>query len=141
MRAESRVARFAWCRSTTVMNPIVPCANMEELYSKHKVFGVIGNVGTPTAEKTVPFALEKQMIYFGGFTGASLAQGSARPLRFQLPGELRGGDRRHLQVFRGHQENSPRGIAVFAQQDGYGDAGMGGVTKMLRKSAPIPTRS
>ena len=47
-------------------------ANMQELDQQRKVFAVIGNVGTPTAEKTLPYALEKQLIFFGAFTGAKL---------------------------------------------------------------------
>ena len=46
--------------------------NMKELTQQHKVFAVIGNVGTPTAEKTLPYALEHQMLFFGAFTGALL---------------------------------------------------------------------
>ena len=47
-------------------------ANMKELFEKRGVFAVIGNVGTPTAEKTLPYALEKRLLFFGAFTGAPL---------------------------------------------------------------------
>ena len=47
-------------------------AAMKELAETRKVFGFIGNVGTPTAEVAVPFALEKKMLFFGAFTGAGL---------------------------------------------------------------------
>src|SRR5262249_34162839 len=46
-------------------------ANMAELFNK-PVFAVVGNVGTPTAEKTLPYALDKQMVFFGALTGAPL---------------------------------------------------------------------
>ena len=102
-------------------------ANMEELYSKHKVFGVIGNVGTPTAEKTVPFALEKQMIYFGGFTGAPLLRRDP-PDRFvfNYRASYEEETAAICKYFVDIKRIRPEHIAVFAQQDGYGDAGMRG---------------
>ncbi len=45
---------------------------MKQLYDKDQVFGVIGNVGTPTAAVAVPFALERRMLFFGAFTGSSI---------------------------------------------------------------------
>ena len=46
--------------------------NMTELLEQRSVFGIIGNVGTPTAQQTVPFAVKNRMLFFGAFTGASL---------------------------------------------------------------------
>ena len=43
---------------------------LRELIEERKVFGVIGNVGTPTARATVPYALEHQVLFFAPFTGA-----------------------------------------------------------------------
>src|SRR5262249_48822731 len=37
-----------------------------------QVFGVVGNVGTPTAVVALPYALERKMLFFGAFTGAGL---------------------------------------------------------------------
>jgi hypothetical protein len=45
---------------------------MHLLYDKEKVFGFIGNVGTPTAAVALPFALDHRALFFGAFTGASL---------------------------------------------------------------------
>src|SRR6202007_2729295 len=45
---------------------------MKQLYEKDQVFGVIGNVGTPTAVVAVPYALERRMLFFGAFTGANV---------------------------------------------------------------------
>jgi hypothetical protein len=37
------------------------------------VFGIIGNVGTPTGRSwPCPYALERQMLFFGAFTGANV---------------------------------------------------------------------
>ena len=45
---------------------------MRELREKDEVFGIIGNVGTPTAMVSLPYALEHRMLFFGAFTGANL---------------------------------------------------------------------
>src|SRR5262245_48304382 len=45
---------------------------MKQLYDNHQVFGIVGNVGTPTAVVALPYALEKRMLFFGAFTGANL---------------------------------------------------------------------
>ncbi len=47
-------------------------ATMKELYEKDQVFGLIGNVGTPTAVVALPYALDRRMLFFGAFTGAGL---------------------------------------------------------------------
>jgi ABC-type branched-subunit amino acid transport system substrate-binding protein len=109
-------------------------ANMKELHDRHKVFAVIGNVGTPTAEKTLPYALQKKVLFFGAFTGAKL-------LRNDPP------DRYVFNYRAGYEEETagimaylvdvkkirPQQVAVFAQEDGYGDAGFRGVARMVRK--------
>ena len=45
---------------------------MKQLYEKDQVFGVIGNVGTPTAAVAIPYALERRMLFFGAFTGSNI---------------------------------------------------------------------
>src|SRR5712675_2150710 len=45
---------------------------MKQLYEKDQVFGIIGNVGTPTAVVAVPYSLERRMLFFGAFTGANV---------------------------------------------------------------------
>ncbi|HYV34996.1 MAG TPA: ABC transporter substrate-binding protein, partial [Gemmataceae bacterium] len=121
--------------------PAKALANMHELHDKHKAFAIIGNVGTPTTEKTLPFALDKQLIFFGAFTGAPL-------LRKDPPDK-------YVFNFRASYEEEtaamfsylvdikkikPQQIAVFAQQDGYGDAGFRGVAKTMRKHGGDPDK-
>src|SRR5260370_38644153 len=52
--------------------PAKALPNMKELYENPKVFAVTGNVGTPPAPVTVPYALEKNLVFFGAFTGAGI---------------------------------------------------------------------
>ena len=114
--------------------PLRARANMEELFDKHKVFAVIGNVGTPTAEQTLPYALNKQMIFFGAFTGAKILR-KEPPDRFVLNYRASYEEETAaiVQYFVQVKKIRPDQIAVFAQQDAYGDSGHAGVVRTVRK--------
>ena len=45
---------------------------MKQLYEGDQVFGIVENVGTPTAVVGLPYALERKMLFFGALTGAGL---------------------------------------------------------------------
>ena len=115
---------------------------MKELAESRSVFGFIGNVGTPTAEVAVPFTLEKKMLFFGPFTGAGLLRRDP-PDRYVFNyrasyAEETAATVKYLVTVRRVAVDE---IAVFAQQDGYGDAGFNGVAKMLRKYNRNPDRT
>src|SRR3954471_3047772 len=106
---------------------------MKQLWEGDHVFGIVGNVGTPTAVVALPFALEHKMLFFGAFTGANLLR-QVPPdhyvfnYRASYSEETEAAVRYLIRV-RGLQ---PSEIAVFAQQDSYGDAGYEGVAKAVR---------
>jgi branched-chain amino acid transport system substrate-binding protein len=107
---------------------------MRELAEQRGVFGFVGNVGTPTAAVALPYALGRQMLFFSPFTGASL-------LRKDPP------DRTVFNYRASYLEETsaivrylvevrrirPEQIAVFAQNDSFGDAGYQGVLRTLRQ--------
>jgi ABC-type branched-subunit amino acid transport system substrate-binding protein/predicted Ser/Thr protein kinase len=114
--------------------PAGALANMRALNEEHKVFAVIGNVGTPTAEKALPYALEKRMLFFGAFTGADLLRRDPPDryvfnYRASLAEETGAAVRYLIETCNIRAEQ----IAVFAQDDGYGDSGFRGAAKELRK--------
>src|SRR6266850_4884344 len=80
---------------------------MKQLYEKDQVFGIVGNVGTPTAVVAVPYALERKLLFFGAFTGANV-------LRHDPPD-------RYVFNYR----------ASYAE-DTDGDSGFAGVSKAVR---------
>jgi hypothetical protein len=43
--------------------PARAAETMKQLYEKDQVFGVVGNVGTPTAVVALPYALERKMLF------------------------------------------------------------------------------
>jgi branched-chain amino acid transport system substrate-binding protein len=107
---------------------------MKRLYDNDQVFGIIGNVGTPTAAVAVPFALDRKMLFFGAFTGANVLRRDP-PDRYVFNyrasyAEETSAVVRYLVKVRGLR---PDQIAVFAQQDSYGDAGVAGVAKAVRQ--------
>ncbi len=106
---------------------------MKQLYEKDQVFGIVGNVGTPTAVVALPYALERRMLFFGAFTGASLLRRDP-PDRYVFNYRASYAEETdavvHYLVKVRHIK--PTEIAVFAQQDAYGDAGFAGVAKAMR---------
>jgi ABC-type branched-subunit amino acid transport system substrate-binding protein len=107
---------------------------MRDLVETKKAFAIVGNVGTPTAEVSVPYVLEKKILFFGPFTGAGLLRREP-PDRYVFNYrasyvEETSAVVRYLVEVR---KIKPTQIAVFAQQDGYGDAGFGGVVRALRR--------
>jgi len=106
---------------------------MKQLADRDQVFGIIGNVGTPTAVVALPFALERRMLFFGAFTGANVLRHDP-PDRYVFNyrasyAEETAAAVRYLVKLRGLQ---PAQIAVFAQKDAYGDSGFAGVAKAFR---------
>ena len=106
---------------------------MKQLYEKDQVFGIVGNVGTPTAVVGIPFALERKMLFFGAFTGAGILRNDP-PDRYVFNYRASYVEEtdavvRYLVRIR---KIPLKQIAVFAQQDSYGDAGFTGVAKAFR---------
>ena len=113
--------------------PARAAVTMKQLYERDQVFALVGNVGTPTAVIALPYALNRKMLFFGAFTGAGL-------LRSDPP------DRYVFNYRASYAEETaavvnylvkvrrflPEQIAVFAQQDAYGDSGFAGVEKAIR---------
>ena len=106
---------------------------MKQLYENDKVFGVIGNVGTPTAVVALPYALDRRMLFFGAFTGAGLLRNDP-PDRYVFNYRASYAEETeatvHYLVKVRHLKTTQ--IAVFAQQDAYGDSGFAGVAKAIR---------
>jgi ABC-type branched-subunit amino acid transport system substrate-binding protein len=106
---------------------------MKQLYDKEQVFGFIGNVGTPTAAVAVPFALERRTLFFGAFTGSNILRNDP-PDRYVFNYRASYAEETAAVVhylIKLHRLQ-PKQIAVFAQQDSYGDAGFAGVAKAFR---------
>lgn len=108
-------------------------ANMHELFEQRRVFAVVGNVGTPTARLTVPYAIEQKRLFFAPFTGANLLRQDP-PDRYVFNYRASYADETAAMVryFVEVRRIEPRRIAVFAQNDSFGDDGFQGVVKAMR---------
>ena len=113
--------------------PTRTAVTMKQLYEKDQVFGIIGNVGTPTAVVALPYALERKMLFFGAFTGAGLLRSNLPdPYVFNYRASYAEETTSVVNYLVKVRHIKPTQIAVFAQQDAYGDAGFSGVAKAVR---------
>lgn len=108
--------------------------NMKEFHLNHKAFAVIGNIGTPTALVTVPYAVENKILFFGAFTGAKILRKDP-PDRyvFNYRASYEEETSKIVEYLIRIRKVKPDQIAVFDQNDSFGDAGFSGVVKELRK--------
>jgi branched-chain amino acid transport system substrate-binding protein len=110
---------------------------MKQLCDVERVFGFVGNVGTPTAAVALPIALERRMLFFGAFSGASLLRRDP-PDRYVF--NLRASYAEETAAVVSYlvkvRHLRPEQIVVFAQQDAFGDAGYAGVLKAMRALRP-----
>jgi ABC-type branched-subunit amino acid transport system substrate-binding protein len=114
---------------------------MKELVEQRKVFAIVGNVGTPTAAVSIPYVQEKKVIFFGPLSGGpglrktppdryvfnyrpSYAEETAAAVRYLV--EVR--------------RVPPHQIAVFMQDDEFGQAGLAGVEQQVRRYRRDPAQ-
>jgi serine/threonine protein kinase/ABC-type branched-subunit amino acid transport system substrate-binding protein len=106
--------------------------NMQRLLGVERVLAVVGNVGTPTAAVALPLATAARTPFIGAFTGAALLRQDP-PDRYVF--NYRPSYAREIAAmvdhFVRHRRIAPQRIAVFAQDDAFGDAGMAGFKKAL----------
>lgn len=108
--------------------------NMHKLFESDQVFAMIGNVGTPTAEVTMPYANENKHLFFGPMTGAKkLRRDPPDRYVFNLRASYADETAAMVNYFVEKKHVDPGKIAVFAQNDSFGDDGFAGVAKALEK--------
>ena len=106
---------------------------MKLLYDKEQVFGFVGNFGTATSMVAAPFALDRQSLFYAAYSGANVLRRDPPDryvfnYRASYAEETEAAVRYLVKIRR----IKPEQIAVFAQQDAYGDAGFAGVAKAMR---------
>jgi len=106
---------------------------MKDLLEERSVFAIVGNVGTPTSVVAAPFAAQHKTIFFGAFTGASvLRQDPPERYVFNYRASYKEETAKSIKYLIEVGKLAPEQIAVFAQDDSFGDAGYEGVTKAMR---------
>ncbi len=114
---------------------------VRDLVERHKVFGLVGVYGTANSAAVLPYVLEKRVLYFAPYTGAGLLR-KEPPDRFVFNyrpsyAEETAAVVSYLIRIR---RIKPSEIAVFMQEDGFGEAGWDGVVKAIRHLGRDPSR-
>jgi branched-chain amino acid transport system substrate-binding protein len=107
--------------------------NMERFIRDTSILAVIGSVGTPTAEVTVPLANEEEILLFGSYTGAELLRKSP-PDRYVINYRASYAQETSLTIdYLLSQGILPYQIAFFTQDDGYGNSCYASAMKALER--------
>jgi branched-chain amino acid transport system substrate-binding protein len=114
-------------------DPTRTLEQVKKLHENSGVIGLIGDVGTPTAAAALPYALERGMLFFGAFSGASLLRRDP-PDRYVLNYRASYAEETDATVVYlvKVRRLKPEQIVVFAQQDAFGDSGYEGVETAVR---------
>jgi ABC-type branched-subunit amino acid transport system substrate-binding protein len=104
-------------------------ANTDVLINKDDVFALFGYVGTPTALAALPLVNQHKVPFFGPFTGAEALRDPFSRYVFHVRASYY--DETALIVKQLTSLNLKR-IAVFRQNDSYGQAGLDGVVRALK---------
>jgi branched-chain amino acid transport system substrate-binding protein len=105
---------------------------MRRLVEDEQVFAVVGNVGTPTAAVSIPYATSRKVVFFGAFTGGELLRHDP-PDRYVFNFRPSYAEEASAAVrwLADVRRVSPRRIAVFSQDDEFGESGFRGVAREL----------
>lgn len=103
--------------------------NTRRLIHKHKVFALIGGVGTPTSRAVIPIISEESIPYIGPFTGAEFLRHKKNVIN------IRASYRQEIQymVDQLTKNLNVQRISILYQDDSYGRAGLKGLEIALKK--------
>ncbi len=106
-------------------------AAAKTLINDNKVFALIGAVGTPTSAAVQPIAAESGVPFIGAFTGAEFLRD---PSKTDVV-NVRASYFQETETMVEHltQDLGVSRIAIFYQDDAYGQAELAGVTRALDK--------
>jgi ABC-type branched-subunit amino acid transport system substrate-binding protein len=106
-------------------------ANTEALVGTDKVFALFGYVGTPTSTAAVPIAAKAQVPYLFPFTGAEFLRNPVNKWVFNVRASYF--DETEEMVERLTKDLGIKKIAMFMQDDAFGEAVKGGIARALFK--------
>ncbi len=102
-----------------------------KLIDEHKVFALIGAVGTPTSAATQPIAQQAGVPFIGPFTGAEFLRNPFKPNVINVRGSYF--QETEEMVERLTKDRGIMRISIFYQDDAFGRAGLAGVQRALAK--------
>jgi ABC-type branched-subunit amino acid transport system substrate-binding protein len=105
------------------------CRNNTAAFVKDDVFALFGYVGTPTSLAALPLVNEEQVPFFGPFSGAEALRDPLSKWVFHVRASYY--DETAL-IVKQLTSLGLNKIAVFRQDDSYGQAGLDGVVRALK---------
>ncbi|OIN87111.1 MAG: hypothetical protein AUJ12_03150 [Alphaproteobacteria bacterium CG1_02_46_17] len=111
--------------------PSAAIKNTEQLLNEDKVFALIGYVGTPTAKAVTPLISREKAPFIAPFTGAEFLRSPVLPTVFNLRSSYN--DEMEAIVAQLVDQRHLKHIALFMQNDSYGQAGESGLSAALEK--------
>ena len=106
--------------------------NTKKFLANPKIVAMFGYVGTPTSKEVMPDVMAAKKIFFGPFTGAGfISDEKANPYSFSVRASY--DQETELMVERLTKDKAAKKIAIFVQDDPFGDVGKSGVEKALKK--------
>jgi branched-chain amino acid transport system substrate-binding protein len=101
------------------------------LIDQDKVFALIGSVGTPTSAAVQPIATDAGVPFIGAFTGAEFLRTPYKPKVVNV----RASYFQETETMVEHltKDLNVSRIAIFYQDDGFGQAGLAGVKQALER--------
>lgn len=103
-------------------------ANTEKLI-KDGAFALFGYIGTPTSIAALPLATQAKLVFFGPFTGAQALREPFNRYAFHVRASYFD---ETAETVKQITATGIQRIAVFHQNDSYGQAGLDGVTRALK---------
>ena len=111
--------------------PEKSAAATRKLIEEDKVFALFGYVGTPTSTAVVPMASKANVPYLFPFTGAEFLRNPVNKWVFNVRASYF--DETEAMVERLIKDAGAARIALFIQDDAFGEAGKAGVNRALHK--------
>ena len=104
--------------------------NTKKLIEEEKVFALFGYVGTPTSVAALPVFTQAKVPFFGAFTGAEVLRDPLNPYIFNVRASYYDETEKIVEQL---VSTGAKNIAVFYQNDAYGQAGLKGVQRAMAK--------
>ena len=111
--------------------PEKTAAATRALIEQDKVFALFGYVGTPTSTAAVPLASRASVPYLFPFTGAEFLRNPVNKWVFNVRASYF--DETETIVERPSKDAGAKKIALFIQDDAFGEAGKAGVNRALHR--------
>lgn len=105
-------------------------ANTRQLIEKDNVFALFGYVGTPTSNAAMPLVTKENLPFFAPLTGAQSLRAPFQPNIFNI----RAGYMHEMEkIVENLGGMGVKKVAVFYQDDAYGQAGLDAVQQAIKK--------